>query len=362
MNDQLSLRGVYHSYGNIPVLQNLDLDVLEGEYCVIVGPSGCGKSTLLRIIAGLQTALAGEISLGRRSLRGVAPRKRDVAILFQDDRLYPHWTLQQNLDVARANSPLDRTRADASPELLRRLGISDILDRRPDQISGGQLRRAALAKALLRHASVCLLDEPLSAIDATLREDLLDVLNNFPRDRGDAMSRTAIIHVTHDGEEAMRLADRIVVMGEGRILQSGTPVDVYRKPQTIEVARAIGTPPANLIPMPWIQTVAASCAETMQELMTQCSETVTLVVRPEAIRLVSPTSRAEQSMRIENNQWLIAGTVSSSRFIGGRYLVHFVTEAMPARTLTVSVDAEVAIPEGSVDAYVSLGKITCLVA
>jgi ABC-type sugar transport system ATPase subunit len=361
VNGHLSLRGICHWYGNTPVLQNLDLDVFEGEYCVIVGPSGCGKSTLLRIIAGLQTPRAGEITLGGHSLRGVAPRKRDVAILFQDDRLYPHWTLRHNLDVAKANSRLDKTLTDANPELLRRLGIEEILDRRPDQISGGQLRRAALAKAVLRRPSVCLLDEPLSAIDAMLREELLAALIDFPRDRGDAMSRTAIIHVTHDGEEAMRLADRIVVMGEGRVLQSGTPEHVYREPQSIAVARAIGTPPANLIPMSWIQTVAAPCAEAIQKLISPCSETVTLVVRPEAIQLVSPTHRTDQSMGIDNNQWWIAGTVSSSRFVGGRYLVHFLTAATPSRTLTVSVDANVAKLEGGLDARVSLSEIKCVI-
>lgn len=165
------------------MLDGLDLDIQAGEYVVALGPSGCGKSTLLQIIAGLIPPDAGEITLGSRVLNRVAPLDRDVSILFQDDRLYPHWSLRQNLEIAVRRSAVkaainEGLNAVDRAVLMQRLGIDDLLERRPDQVSGGQLRRAALAKALLRQPAICLLDEPLAAIDATLREDVIRLLSN----------------------------------------------------------------------------------------------------------------------------------------------------------------------------------------
>jgi len=316
---ELLLRGIRKSFAGTTVIDGLDLDVNPGEYLVVLGPSGCGKSTLLRIIAGLIAPDAGQIESKSQPWQRLPPGERDVSILFQDDRLYPHWNLRKNLEIALRRSPTP-TSTEAMTSLTDRLGIGGLLDRRPDQISGGQLRRAALAKALLRKPSICLLDEPLTAIDTTLREDVLQLLADTPRDRGVSLSATAIIHVTHDGDEAMRLADRIAVIGDGRVRQCGTPEDVYRHPNSIDVASAIGTPPPNLIPMTWVRDAMPDRYERFLRAIPDCNDTSILVVRPESIRIVPHEKSIAPNHSVDENEWWLPVTVESSRWIAGRWL------------------------------------------
>lgn len=330
----LKLRGVSKSFDGERVLDGLDLSVSEGEYVVVLGPSGCGKSTLLQIIAGLVPLDAGTVEFALQSLGRVAPKDRDVAFLFQDDRLYPHWTLRQNLRIAMDRSPVKSSGNDVMSELARRLGIDGLLERRPDEVSGGQLRRAALVKALLRQPAVCLLDEPLSAIDMMLREDLIALLADYPRDRGSSLSQTSILHVTHDGEEAMRLADRIVVLGSGRVLQSGTPESIYRSPCSLEVAKAIGTPPANLIPLRWLRSVFASSYEAILQSLPGCDETSFLVLRPESVEITDQSVGNDQVTVVSEDAWNVTASVISSRFVEGRWLTRLAPVAEPGTVWT----------------------------
>ncbi|MCM2371356.1 ABC transporter ATP-binding protein [Aporhodopirellula aestuarii] len=357
----LTLRGIRKSFGRECVLDGLNLDVSEGEYLVVLGPSGCGKSTLLQIIAGLVRPDSGDVKLASRSLDRVSPKDRDVSILFQDDRLYPHWNLRKNLELACDRSPVKKHQSgDPVLELAQRLNIGGLLQRRPDEISGGQLRRAALAKALLRQPAVCLLDEPFAAIDTMMREDLISLLADFPRERGGGCSQTSVVHVTHDGEEAMRLADRIVVLGGGRVLQSGTPDDIYRKPQSLDVAKAIGTPPANMIAGNQVRAMLADRYDQLVQALPGCHDSSTFIVRPEHIRLALQTDVSDRDGDICDGQWRLAATVLSSRFVAGRWLASISVDADRELVLTVSSPLEIGPAGRHVIAHVSLADIVCV--
>jgi len=239
----VELHQIFQAFAGHPVLCGLDLRIDSGEYVVLLGSSGCGKTTTLRIIAGLQSPDQGEVLLGGKSANGIAPRDRDVAMVFQHDGLYPHLTIAQSLRFAlkgRVNANEMRSRLDEAVGLTQ---IGAILDRYPSRLSGGELRRAAVAKAIARRSSVRLLDEPLSALDIPVRHALQDDIL-----RWHSTVPGTSIHVTHDGQEAMRMADKIAVMEAGQIVQFGTPIEVFTKPQTVSVAKAIGSPPIHLFP------------------------------------------------------------------------------------------------------------------
>ncbi|MFO0669810.1 MAG: ABC transporter ATP-binding protein [Polyangiaceae bacterium] len=225
-------------------LSGVSLRVAPGERVVIVGPSGCGKSTLLRMIAGLDDPDEGVIRVGARDLRGVAPQDRDVAMVFQGYALYPHMSAAENIAFPlkmRGASRDERARAvDAVGKVLR---IGHLLGRRPGQLSGGERQRVAIGRALVRRPKVFLFDEPLSNLDAALRNDLrVELAQIFTELEG------ALLYVTHDQSEAMTLADRIVVMNQGRILQAATPREIYETPATAFVAGFLGSPKMNVLP------------------------------------------------------------------------------------------------------------------
>lgn len=219
----------------------VDLVVADGEIVAILGPSGCGKSTLLRLIAGLERADEGEIIIGGRRVNEIEPRDRDVAMVFQSYALYPHMTAFENvatpLRLRGIHNIADRVAAAAG-----RLGITGILDRTPRQLSGGERQRVALARALVREPLVFLLDEPLSNLDALLRECARSELKALFR-----QLRGTVVYVTHDQTEAMTLADRVAVMRAGRIEQVGAPEEIYRQPGTRFVAEFVGSPRMNLV-------------------------------------------------------------------------------------------------------------------
>ncbi|MDB4810193.1 ABC transporter ATP-binding protein [bacterium] len=241
MRVQLSKLGV--SIDQRQILTDLDFEAQENEYMVILGSSGSGKTTALRVIAGLQKPNIGEVRIDGKLMNGTAPRNRNVSMVFQKDALFPHLRL---IDALRQGQPSGITAADASRQLrqvTKLTRIDGLLDRYPDQLSGGELRRAALAQAMARRSAVRMLDEPLSAIDPHLRPEMQNDLLQWHR----TVPGTTI-HVTHDGEEAMQLADRISVLAQGRILQCDTPEIIYQRPQHLEVATALGSPPINLLP------------------------------------------------------------------------------------------------------------------
>jgi ABC-type sugar transport system ATPase subunit len=240
----VSLRDVRKSFEAQEVIHGIDLEIADQEFVVLVGPSGCGKSTLLRMIAGLEPVSSGQIAIGDRVVNEVDPKDRDVAMVFQDYALYPHLTVFENIAFSL------RYRGVAKAEIARRvsqaasiLDIESLLERKPRQLSGGQRQRVAMGRAIVREPKVFLFDEPLSNLDAKLRVQMRTEIKKL-RDR----VRTTAIYVTHDQVEAMTLADRIVLLNNGRVEQIGTPEDVYEAPATLFVAGFIGASGMNLMP------------------------------------------------------------------------------------------------------------------
>jgi multiple sugar transport system ATP-binding protein len=241
---EVSLRQVRKSYdGRTPVLHGIDLDVQHGEFTVFVGPSGCGKSTLLRSIAGLEGIDSGEIHIGGKPVQHLPPRLRDIAMVFQDYALYPHKTLFENMAFGL------RLRKTPEAEIRRRVGdaadllkISHLLERKPAALSGGQRQRVAIGRAIVRQPQVFLFDEPLSNLDAQLRQEMRSEIKRLHQRLG-----ATIIYVTHDQVEAMTLADRIAVLRGGHVMQYASPHSIYHRPAADFVAAFIGSPPMNLV-------------------------------------------------------------------------------------------------------------------
>ena len=238
----VELRGVNKLYGRTHVVHDVHAGFEEGEFVVILGPSGCGKSTLLRMIAGLEEVSSGEIHIAGRRVDTVAPKDRGCAMVFQNYALYPHLKVAGNIEYGLrvAGMPRDERQARIA-EVARLLRIDHLLERKPGQLSGGQRQRVAIARAIAREPRVFLFDEPLSNLDAKLRTAMRIELRKL-HDRIGATS----IFVTHDQVEAMTLADRIVVIDQGRIAQMGTPHDIYHRPQSRFVADFIGSPTINI--------------------------------------------------------------------------------------------------------------------
>ena len=239
----VSLRQVAKRYGAFQAVEDFDLDIAHEEFVVFVGPSGCGKSTTLRMIAGLEDISDGEIWIGERVVNDLPPRARNISMVFQNYALYPHMTVRQNqgFGLRMAKRPKDEI-ADKVNRATNLLGLQGLLARRPAALSGGQRQRVAMGRAIVRDPDVFLFDEPLSNLDAKLRGQMRTEIKKLHE-----KVRTTVIYVTHDQVEAMTLADRIVVMREGRIEQVGTPHEVFHTPASRFVAGFIGSPPMNLI-------------------------------------------------------------------------------------------------------------------
>jgi multiple sugar transport system ATP-binding protein len=226
-----------------PVVQEVNLEIQKGEFIVLVGPSGCGKSTTLRMVAGLEDITAGTIEIAGRVVNNVAPKERDIAMVFQNYALYPHMSCFDNM--AFALKLKGASKADIERKVKRTaetLGISHLLERKPGQLSGGQRQRVAVGRAMVREPAVYLFDEPLSNLDARLRVEMRAELK-----RMHATLQTTTIYVTHDQEEAMTLGDRVVVMSEGHVQQMASPLEVFERPANRFVAGFLGTPPMNFV-------------------------------------------------------------------------------------------------------------------
>jgi len=240
----LKITGLHKHYGTYHAVKGIDLEVPSGEFTVLVGPSGCGKSTLLRTIAGLEEASAGTVEIGAKDVTWARPRDRDIAMVFQNYALYPYLNVYENIAFGL------RARRVASTQIDKRvkraadmLGIAQLLDRFPRELSGGQRQRVAIGRAIVRDALLFLFDEPLSNLDAQLRDDMRVEIKRLHQELG----RT-IIYVTHDQIEAMTLADRIALLRDGKIEQVGTPLDLFERPATRFVAGFLGSPKMNFLP------------------------------------------------------------------------------------------------------------------
>src|SRR6266567_1907298 len=240
----VTLSGVRKSFGPTEVVHGVDIGVEDGEFCVLVGPSGCGKSTLLRMIAGLEEISGGRIAIGERVVNGVAPKERDIAMVFQNYALYPHMSVYDNMafSLKLAGESREETRVRVEEAALI-LGLMDYLRRYPRQLSGGQRQRVAMGRAIVRKPQVFLFDEPLSNLDAKLRVAMRTEIKELHQ-----RLKTTSIYVTHDQIEAMTMADKIVVMRDGVVEQTGDPLTLYDRPANIFVAGFIGSPAMNMVP------------------------------------------------------------------------------------------------------------------
>jgi ABC-type sugar transport system ATPase subunit len=317
---RITLSNLCKSYGTVQVLQDIDLDIVDGELMVFVGPSGCGKSTLLRQIAGLDKPTAGEIRIDGRLVNDVPAADRGLAMVFQSYALYPHMTVRQNLAFGLENARMARAQIDTRiAEAARMLEIGGLLDRRPGQLSGGQRQRVAIGRAIVRNPTAFLLDEPLSNLDAELRVSTRAELAALH-----ARLATTMIYVTHDQVEAMTLAHRIVVLRGGRIEQVGTPLDVYNRPANRFVAGFMGAPRMNFLP--WTQ-----------------GEAVTLGIRPNHIKLGPQENGA------------MSATVTLVETLGSETIVH--TSAGEHRVLVTMAGQHKLAPGETVNLHFDRGHM-----
>ncbi|MGN6550155.1 MAG: ABC transporter ATP-binding protein [Pararhizobium sp.] len=300
----ISLQHVVKQFGAFTAVHDLSLDIADREFLVLLGPSGCGKTTTMRMIAGLEEPTAGDILINGERVNDKPARDRDLAMVFQNYGLYPHMTVAENIGYplkVRRVAKIDRQkRVQAAAE---RVELGRLLDRRPGELSGGQRQRVALARAIVRTPQLFLMDEPLSNLDAKLRTVMRAQLKHLQRDL-----ETTTVYVTHDQVEAMTLADRIVVMKDGRIQQSGTPAEIYARPANTFVAGFIGSPPMNLIPGRVVEGRFLHAAGTLAAEGLPEGE-VTLGARPEDMAITGPT------------EGHLSGTVFSSELLGDTTLV-----------------------------------------
>jgi multiple sugar transport system ATP-binding protein len=320
----VGIRKIYDEGGHRHVaVRDLDLEIADGEFVVLVGPSGCGKSTTLRMIAGLESISGGELSIGGRVVNQVPSKQRDIAMVFQNYALYPHMTAYANMAFALKLRKLPRPEIEQRVrDAARVLGIEPLLIKRPRQMSGGERQRVALGRALVRKPQVFLFDEPLSNLDAKLRVQMRREIARLHQQLG-----TTMIYVTHDQVEAMTLGDRIVVMNRGEMQQVDTPTALYQRPRNTFVASFIGTPPMNLIEGEVvggdIPRFRASGSEIELRLDTGSARTrvpaggrrIVLGVRPEDLRVADPDMAA-------NPGSVIPAQVELVELLGGEALVH----------------------------------------
>ncbi|MBB4226414.1 ABC transporter ATP-binding protein [Rhizobium mongolense] len=240
----VTVKNVTKNYGALPVIHGVGIDIADGEFVVLVGPSGCGKSTLLRMIAGLETISGGTVAIGGRVVNDVLPKDRDIAMVFQNYALYPHKTVADNMGFPLKLKGAPKSEIEAKVRRAAEiLDLGKLLDRYPKQLSGGQRQRVAMGRAIVRDPQVFLFDEPLSNLDAKLRVTMRVEIKELHQ-----RLKTTTIYVTHDQIEAMTMADKIVVMRDGRVEQIGAPLDLYDRPANVFVAGFIGSPSMNFVP------------------------------------------------------------------------------------------------------------------
>ncbi|MBP2295024.1 ABC transporter ATP-binding protein [Azospirillum rugosum] len=317
----LELRGVRKDFGSVAVLKGIDLSIADGEFIVFVGPSGCGKSTLLRVIAGLETATAGDIHIDGAEVTRTAASDRGLAMVFQSYALYPHMSVHQNMSFALENMGVPKAEIARRVErAARMLRLTDYLHRKPGALSGGQRQRVAIGRAIVRDPKIFLFDEPLSNLDAELRVATRKELAALHAEIGGTM-----IYVTHDQVEAMTLADRIVVLNAGRIEQIGTPLDLYNRPANLFVAGFIGSPRMNLLP--------ADAARMPRDNF--LGDAVTVGIRPEHVQ---PCAEADADLTVQ---------VDLVEQLGGETFLYTTALGCPGDLkVTIRIDGQSALARG----------------
>ena len=287
----VELHNIHKAYGALTVIHDISLSIEDGEFIALVGPSGCGKSTLLRMIAGLEEITDGDVSIGGQVVNAMTPRERNIAMVFQSYALYPHMTVAENMGFnLKLSGETKQVIEQRVNEAARMLDLSKLLDRKPAQLSGGQRQRVAMGRAIVRNPAVFLFDEPLSNLDAKLRVQMRSEIKALHQ-----KVQTTSIYVTHDQIEAMTLADRIVVLNQGRIEQQGTPIELYRKPANLFVAGFIGSPAMNFLDgviegiegVPAVRLKDSTPIRIAAERKVKVGQSVKVGLRPEHLSLVS---------------------------------------------------------------------------
>ncbi len=291
------LQDIKRRFNNVTAVEDISFEIPNGEFWVLVGPSGCGKSTILRTIAGLETATTGKLYIGDQLVNNVPARQRDVAMVFQNYALYPHMTVAQNIAFGLQMRKVDPTTVkERVLAVARSLSLEHLLDRKPKQLSGGQQQRVALGRAIARQPQVFLLDEPLSNLDAQLRDDTRAELKQLHQELG-----ITTVYVTHDQVEAMTLADKIVVLNQGRIQQIGDPQTIYAQPVNRMVATFLGNPPMNIISALFTVNgfdvggqLLPIPGDVFQVLQPVVGQGYDLGIRPEYVYIIEPQRRGER--------------------------------------------------------------------
>ena len=283
---RIELRDVVKRYGAVEVLRDVNLDIKDGEFIVLVGPSGCGKSTLLRMVAGLEPITSGDFLIDGERMNDVRPRDRDIAMVFQSYALYPHMDVARNMgfsmEIRKAPTDQRKSKVEQAAETL---GLSSLIDRLPKALSGGQRQRVAMGRAIIRDPRAFLFDEPLSNLDAALRVEMRLEIARLHQRLGATM-----IYVTHDQVEALTLADRIVVLNDGDIQQVGSPLELYERPANKFVAQFIGSPTMNVLPVAGTEagvTIANGVTVALPHL-SGTHQAVEFGIRPEHVDVVEP--------------------------------------------------------------------------
>ena len=317
----ITLRGVKKQYGSVQVVHGVDLEIDTGDFVVLLGPSGCGKTTTLRMVAGLEDVSEGELVIGGMVANDMPPKDRGVAMVFQNYALYPHMNVRQNMEFAlrplKLNSGEVGKRIQDTAEIL---GLSELLHRKPAQLSGGQRQRVAMGRAMVRTPNVFLFDEPLSNLDAKLRTQVRREIGMLHKRLG-----TTVMYVTHDQVEAMTLADKIVIMRDGRVEQVGTPEEVYSTPRSVFVATFVGSPAMNIIEgvvhqgMIDFNSFTVSVPERYAKILFE-NQCVTLGVRPSDVNLLEEELEHAMIAHVEVMEYLGNGAVLGLR-IGKHELV-----------------------------------------
>lgn len=307
MEKYLSVKKVNKHFGKFQALKDVNFDVQEGEFVCILGPSGCGKTTLLRVIAGLESQSEGEINQNNKNISQLPPDQRDFGIVFQSYALFPNLTVKNNISFGLKTRKQNKDAIDRRvDELLNLVGLSDHINKYSAQLSGGEQQRVALARALAPSPGLLLLDEPLSALDAKVRQHLRLEIKDLQRKLG-----VTTIMVTHDQEEALTMADRIILMNKGVIEQEGSPQDIYSKPTTAFSANFIGT--TNLFKANKISSNSIEIHGSILECNDDIKDDVsTVTIRPEDVKISNS----------ENNQNIFTGTVKELEFLGSNIRGH----------------------------------------
>ncbi|MEM5469306.1 sn-glycerol-3-phosphate ABC transporter ATP-binding protein UgpC [Celeribacter marinus] len=307
----LTLRNVRKTYGNVTVMKGLDLDIVDGEFLVLVGPSGCGKSTLLRMIAGLEDISDGTVAIDDTIVNDLPASKRELAMVFQSYALYPHMSVRKNLAFGLQNMKLPKAEISKRvDEVAKVLQIEPLMDRKPRQLSGGQKQRVAIGRSIVREPKLFLFDEPLSNLDAELRVQMRVELASLYTKLG-----TTMIYVTHDQVEAMTMASRIVVLRGGKIEQVGTPQELYTRPENLFVAGFIGSPKINMFEAQatkgakGIHISMADFADFEIDGLERTVDNVTVCIRPEGFMIDGGAVRVE-------------ATIDLVEYLGSEILLH----------------------------------------